>query len=150
MFLFYVHFHIALIFSGGDHWWNIVDGRKKTKSEGELQVGVAPCRASLSNLIQEKRKECHNLADLREKCRAEDRSVTWRPRGHLVAHLTEHAQTVTGLATIPDTTLFASTSTDGTLRIWDCAKMEGRNIANKARQAGAYILPDNFFSIPNL
>ena len=111
-------------------------------------MGVAPCRASLSNLIQEKRKECHNLADLREKCRAEDRSVTWRPRGHLVAHLTEHAQTVTGLATIPDTTLFASTSTDGTLRIWDCAKMEGRNIANKARQAGVYILPDNFFSIP--
>ena len=36
---------------------------------------------------------------------------------------------------IPETTLVASTSTDGTLRIWDCAKMEsGKNISNRARQ----------------
>ena len=55
----------------------------------------------------------------------------WKPRGMLV----EHKGGVTRLTSVPDTTMVASTSTDGTLRIRDVAKIEsGRNIANKSRQ----------------
>lgn len=36
---------------------------------------------------------------------------------------------------IPETAgLFASCSSDGCIRLWDCAKMEGRNIANRSCQ----------------
>jgi phosphoinositide-3-kinase regulatory subunit 4 len=35
---------------------------------------------------------------------------------------------------IPDTPLFASCAGDGCIRVWDCGKMEGRNIANRSRQ----------------
>ena len=60
----------------------------------------------------------------------------WKPRGVLFAHLAEHKAGVTRLASIPDTTLVASTSADGTLRIWDLAKIESgkNNFANRARQ----------------
>ena len=102
--------------------------------DGENSAGIAPCRTSLTHLILEKKKECHSLAEQREKCKGEDKTTIWKPRGHLVAHLTEHKKSVTGVVIIPDTTLFASSSADGTLRIWDCAKMEGRYIANKTRQ----------------
>jgi len=117
--------------TGGEDW--LVEGRGKTLEAEQGAGTTAPCRTALNNLINIRRKECYTLAEQRDKCRGEDR-VTWKPRGHLVAHLTEHKKSVTGLAVIPETTLFATTSADGTLRIWDCAKMEGRNIANKARQ----------------
>lgn len=58
----------------------------------------------------------------------------WRLRGSLVAHLHEHRNAITKLAPISDTSLFASASLDGCVRLWDCAKMEGRNIANRSKQ----------------
>lgn len=58
----------------------------------------------------------------------------WNLRGVLVAHLHEHRGAVTRLCTVPDKPLFASCSADGYVRLWDCAKMEGRNIANRSKQ----------------
>ncbi|KAK9879938.1 hypothetical protein WA026_008448 [Henosepilachna vigintioctopunctata] len=58
----------------------------------------------------------------------------WRLRGTLVAHMHEHKSAVTRLAAIPDTSLFASSSTDGYVRLWDCSKLEGKNIANRSKQ----------------
>ena len=60
--------------------------------------------------------------------------VAWRPRGHLVAHLAEHRGGVSRLAAVPETHLVASAAADGCVRVWDCARMEGRNVVNKARQ----------------
>lgn len=57
----------------------------------------------------------------------------WRPRGIPVAHLHEHRAAVNRLVPIPDTSLFASNSSDGCIKIWDASKMEGRNIANRSR-----------------
>lgn len=57
----------------------------------------------------------------------------WRPRGVPVAHLHEHRAAVNRLVSIPDTSLFASSSADGCIKIWDASKMEGRNIANRSR-----------------
>lgn len=58
----------------------------------------------------------------------------WRLRGSLVAHLHEHRGPVTRLVTIADSSFFASSSQDGFVRIWDCSKMEGKNIANRSKQ----------------
>lgn len=58
----------------------------------------------------------------------------WKLRGSLVAHLHEHRSAVTKLCPLPDTPLFASASMDGFVRIWDCSKMEGKNIANRSKQ----------------
>lgn len=50
-----------------------------------------------------------------------------------MAYLHEHRAAVNRLVSIPDTSLFASSSHDGCVRIWDASKMEGRNIANRSR-----------------
>lgn len=65
----------------------------------------------------------------------------WRLRGSLVAYLHEHRGAITKLVSLPDSSLFASASLDGCVRLWDCAKMEGRNIANRSKQI--YRTPSN-------
>lgn len=89
------------------------------------------------------RKQEQHAAVLRAKrwanniaCEAGSASLPkdWRPRGIPVAHLHEHRAAVNRLVSIPDTSLFASSSSDGCIKIWDASKMEGRNIANRSRQ----------------
>lgn len=41
---------------------------------------------------------------------------------------------------LPDTTLFATCSNDGTVKIWDCDRMERRSVSNRSRQT--YSRPD--------
>ena len=103
---------------------------------------LAPCRTQLTRVIDEKRAEFNSVYSREERLDCIERmerhvsGSEWKPRGVLVAHLAEHTSGVTRLAAIPDTTLVASASSDGTLRIWDCAKMEqSKSIINRARQA---------------
>lgn len=56
----------------------------------------------------------------------------WRPRGVLVAHLAEHKRQVTRLASVPGTSLFISTSEDGTAKVWDARRLE-RDISFRPR-----------------
>nr|CAD7589508.1 unnamed protein product [Timema genevievae] len=114
-----------------------------------IQYRFAPCRLELRQLAQRK-QELHSIA---VKGREWTEQAAWRPalpppgwrlRGSLVAHLHEHRGAINRLEAIPETPLFASCSSDGCIRIWDCGKMEGRNIANRSRQvynrqAGALI-----------
>jgi phosphoinositide-3-kinase regulatory subunit 4 len=92
----------------------------------------APSRAALHRLVGEKRAE-HSAQSARAETGTGPRRPAWRPRGQLVAHLAEHRAGATRLAPVPDTTLFASAGADGSVRVWDCAKMEGRALANKSR-----------------
>ena len=113
--------------------------RDANKSENEMKILQAPCKIMLKKLFSEKKGEFNSIAARRERVDSIASNVAgrggWKPRGVLVAHLAEHKGGVTRLPSVPDTTLVASTSTDGTLRIWDVAKIEsGRNIANKSRQ----------------
>lgn len=53
-------------------------------------------------------------------------------KGTLVAHLHEHKSSVTKLTALkPNGPLFASASTDGTVRLWDCHKLDGDQSINK-------------------
>lgn len=51
-------------------------------------------------------------------------AAPWYPRGSLVAHLAEHKKSVTRLAVAGCGAFFASASADGTVKIWDCRRLE--------------------------
>lgn len=55
----------------------------------------------------------------------------WRPRGTLVANFTEHRNAITALKPTKDNLFFASGSRDGTVRIWDCQRLE-KNVKNQS------------------
>ncbi|KAL9539523.1 hypothetical protein MBANPS3_010209 [Mucor bainieri] len=59
-------------------------------------------------------------------------SSKWRPEGNLVAHYTEHTAAINQLDISFDHLLFASCSDDGSVRIWDCSRLE-RNVTNRSR-----------------
>lgn len=59
----------------------------------------------------------------------------WRMSGTMIAHLHEHSESVIKLASVkPCGSLFASGSIDGTVRLWDCNKLNGNQGINKSRQ----------------
>ncbi|RUP49351.1 LOW QUALITY PROTEIN: hypothetical protein BC936DRAFT_142738 [Jimgerdemannia flammicorona] len=66
----------------------------------------------------------------------------WKPEGILVAHLAEHKASVNQICLAPDQNFFASCSDDGTVKIWDCSRLE-RNVTNRSRatynQQGGHI-----------
>ncbi|KAG2217671.1 hypothetical protein INT45_006180, partial [Circinella minor] len=57
---------------------------------------------------------------------------SWKPEGNLVAHFTEHTASINQLAISWDNLLFASCSDDGSVKIWDCSRLE-RNVTNRSR-----------------
>lgn len=57
---------------------------------------------------------------------------SWRPRGVLIAHLQEHQRAVNEVAVSSDNIFLASASDDGTVKIWDCRKLE-RDISFRSR-----------------
>ncbi|KAJ8663211.1 hypothetical protein O0I10_001388 [Lichtheimia ornata] len=57
---------------------------------------------------------------------------SWKPDGTLVAHFTEHTAGINQLAISWDNLLFASCSDDGSVKIWDCFRLE-RNVTNRSR-----------------
>ncbi|XP_067007759.1 phosphoinositide 3-kinase regulatory subunit 4 [Anabrus simplex] len=104
-----------------------------------IQYRCAPCRLELRQLITRKQEQYSITLKSREWA---DNTLwatplpppSWRLRGSLVAHLHEHKGAVNKMVSIPESSLFASSSSDGCIRIWDCGKMEDRNIANRSRQ----------------
>jgi hypothetical protein len=57
---------------------------------------------------------------------------SWRPSGVLVAHLHEHAAPINEVQVSADNLFFTSCSDDGTVKIWDCQRLE-KNVTNRSR-----------------
>ncbi|KAG1666656.1 Phosphoinositide 3-kinase regulatory subunit 4 [Nymphon striatum] len=99
----------------------------------------AECKRELQELIYRKREQ-YKSDTLQKECvdnfnNLNSASIAnWHPKGKLVAHLHEHRGAVNRIRVIPETTLFASCSNDGTVRVWDCGRMEGKSVANRSRQ----------------
>ncbi|XP_014259628.1 phosphoinositide 3-kinase regulatory subunit 4 [Cimex lectularius] len=102
-----------------------------------IQYRCAPCRLELRELIKHREMLYRALLKGREWREGGWRPTFsppgWRLRPALVSHLHGHSGPVTKLVPLPDA-IMASCSYDGCVRIWDCGKMEGKNIANRARQ----------------
>ncbi|KAG0348375.1 Serine/threonine-protein kinase [Podila humilis] len=58
----------------------------------------------------------------------------WRPKGTLVAHLAEHKAAVNQVCISPDHNFFVTCSDDGSVKIWDTARLE-KNVTNRARMS---------------
>lgn len=97
------------------------------------------CKNELQVLICHKQEQ--NIRDEAVRLNSEDINrepkislQKWKPKGILAAHLHEHQGSVNRLQVIPDSSLFATCSSDGTIKIWDCAYMEKRSVVNRSRQ----------------
>lgn len=119
--------------------WNIKSSGSQSVMEHSIQersyiqYRCAPSRLELRKLFKH-RESLQGFRSPQNNRRWDVIPAGWRLRPGLVSHLHAHAGPVTRLVAIPDTTIMASCSYDGCVRIWDCGKMEGRNIANRARQ----------------
>lgn len=98
-----------------------------------IQYRCAPSRLELRKLFKH-RESLQGYRTPKNHGSGSSIPAGWRLRPGLVSHLHAHSGPVTRLVAIPETTIMASCSYDGCIRIWDCGKMEGRNIANRARQ----------------
>lgn len=57
----------------------------------------------------------------------------WHPKGLLVAHLHEHKSAVNRIRVSDEHSIFATCSNDGTVKIWDSQKMEGKTTTTRYR-----------------
>jgi len=75
-------------------------------------------------------------------------NLSWIPEGNLVAHLVEHRAGVNFICVSRDCTFFLSGSDDGTIKVWDCQRLE-KNVSNKSRLTYNQIGTIFFFFFPN-
>lgn len=57
----------------------------------------------------------------------------WRPEGNMVATFSEHKGPISRVAVSPDHVFFITGGHDGTVKVWDTARLE-RNITHRSRQ----------------
>lgn len=99
---------------------------------------VSSCKQEMENLVTMKREEhlvCVKKRRALETLAWDTRLPPpgWKPRGHLVAHLHEHRGAVNRLVPIGDTSIYASCSNDGTVKVWDCNRIERKFCINRSK-----------------
>lgn len=97
----------------------------------------AGCKTSLQKLQIKKHGQYVSdkaMADLLDNTAWESQSVLpgWKPQGLLVAHLHEHRGAVNRIRVGQSQAYFATCSNDGTVKIWDCGRFEGKSIINRS------------------
>lgn len=94
------------------------------------------CRNEL-HILHSKLKSQYVLLNANSDSNAAMKRASMIPPGHsikgtLIAHLHEHKSSVTKLTELSSSSsLFASASTDGTVRLFDCNKLNGHQSINK-------------------
>ncbi|XP_068243849.1 phosphoinositide 3-kinase regulatory subunit 4 isoform X3 [Palaemon carinicauda] len=111
-------------------------------SVGEGKEGfikcLATCKQELNCLVAMKREEhleCLKKRRVLETLAWDTRLPPpgWKPRGHLIAHLHEHRGAVNRLVAMGDTSIYASCSSDGTVKVWDCNRIERKFSINRSK-----------------
>uniref|UniRef100_A0A4W3GSF6 Phosphoinositide 3-kinase regulatory subunit 4 n=1 Tax=Callorhinchus milii TaxID=7868 RepID=A0A4W3GSF6_CALMI len=127
----------------------VVLTRKPMSSMPILQTGNVPtlpssyqrrittCGTDLHHLIQQKREQCsaeRMAKQLMESAEWESKPPPpgWHPKGLLVAHLHEHKSAVNRIRVSDEHSIFATCSNDGTVKIWDSQKMEGKTTTTRS------------------
>ncbi|XP_063054702.1 phosphoinositide 3-kinase regulatory subunit 4 isoform X2 [Engraulis encrasicolus] len=98
---------------------------------------VTTCKAELQQLVQQKREQCtaeRMAKQMMESAEWESRPPPpgWHPKGLLVAHLHEHKSAVNRIRVSDEHSIFATASNDGTVKIWDSQKMEGKTTTTRS------------------
>ncbi len=110
-----------------------------------LQEKTSQCRKELETLqkrIKMRYQQMSSIQDFDSSIYVKDLIPNWRLKGTLVAHLHEHKSAVTKLATLKSNgNFFVSGSTDGTVRLWDCNKLDGYQSINRSRQIYSANIP---------
>ncbi|XP_027728102.1 phosphoinositide 3-kinase regulatory subunit 4 isoform X1 [Vombatus ursinus] len=101
------------------------------------QIRVTTCKTELQQLVQQKREQCHAeriAKQMMENAEWESKPPPpgWRPKGLLVAHLHEHKSAVNRIRVSDEHSLFATCSNDGTVKIWNSQKMEGKTTTTRS------------------
>lgn len=68
-----------------------------------------------------------------KKANGQEADRPWRPEGTLVAMFGEHTAPVNRVVVAPDHAFFVTASDDGTVKIWDTARLE-KNLTPRSRQ----------------
>ncbi|XP_047506714.1 phosphoinositide 3-kinase regulatory subunit 4 isoform X2 [Pieris napi] len=107
-------------------------------SASYVQYSMAPCRVELRNLItrtqQKFQKTLRSQDDNVESSEELVAPVTWRPGNQLLAYLHEHKARVNQMVRLPAyPALFGSCSDDGTVKVWDAARLQGHAYVNKSK-----------------
>uniref|UniRef100_A0A672Q356 non-specific serine/threonine protein kinase n=1 Tax=Sinocyclocheilus grahami TaxID=75366 RepID=A0A672Q356_SINGR len=101
------------------------------------QRRITTCKAELQQLVQQKREQCsaeRMAKQMMESAEWESRPPPpgWHPKGLLVAHLHEHKSAVNRIRVSDEHSIFATCSNDGTVKIWDSQKMEGKTTTTRS------------------
>ncbi|XP_059055850.1 phosphoinositide 3-kinase regulatory subunit 4 [Achroia grisella] len=103
-----------------------------------VQYSMAPCRMELRNLTarmqQKYQKSLRSHKDPSDSSEDVVPPASWRPGNQLLAYLHEHKARVNQLVTLPaHRNLFGSCSDDGSVRLWDAARLQGHAYINKSK-----------------
>uniref|UniRef100_A0A669B8K3 non-specific serine/threonine protein kinase n=1 Tax=Oreochromis niloticus TaxID=8128 RepID=A0A669B8K3_ORENI len=95
------------------------------------------CKTELQQLVQQKREQCsaeRMAKQMMESAEWESRPPPpgWHPKGLLVAHLHEHKAAVNRIRVSDEHSIFATASNDGTVKVWDSQKMEGKTTTTRS------------------
>ncbi|XP_053121358.1 phosphoinositide 3-kinase regulatory subunit 4 isoform X2 [Hemicordylus capensis] len=122
----------------------VVQARKPTiqvlssiASPSTYQLRITTCKTELQQLIQQKREQCsaERIAkQMMENAEWESKPPPpgWHPKGLLVAHLHEHKSAVNRIRVSDEHSIFATCSNDGTVKIWNSQKMEGKTTTTRS------------------
>ncbi|KAJ6666460.1 hypothetical protein lerEdw1_020183 [Lerista edwardsae] len=122
----------------------VVQARKPTiqvlssiASPSTYQLRITTCKTELQQLIQQKREQCNAeriAKQMMENAEWESKPPPpgWHPKGLLVAHLHEHKSAVNRIRVSDEHSIFATCSNDGTVKIWNSQKMEGKTTTTRS------------------
>ncbi|XP_061573791.1 phosphoinositide 3-kinase regulatory subunit 4-like isoform X2 [Cololabis saira] len=104
---------------------------------GGYQRRINTCKAELQQLVQQKREQCsaeRMAKQMMESAEWESRPPPpgWHPKGLLVAHLHEHKAAVNRIRVSDEHAIFATASNDGSVKVWDSQKMEGKTTTTRS------------------
>lgn len=112
-------------------------GATERSHDGGQKRSRANCRTSFIELQKKKYHQYVSdkaMTDQLDSSVYEVRSMppAWKPQGLLVAHLHEHRGAVNRIRVSHDQRYFATCSNDGTVKMWDCRRLEGKSITNRS------------------
>ncbi|KAK0061121.1 phosphoinositide 3-kinase regulatory subunit 4 [Biomphalaria pfeifferi] len=116
----------------------LVMSQSQEKSQKSVITRYAKCKWELRDLVHHRRAQFEAdilLTDAISGIAWDTHHPpdTWKPKGVLVAHLQEHRGAINRLSVSHDHKYFASCSNDGTVRIWESGKLEGKTAANRSK-----------------